>query len=162
MPRISRRMAWLNKLFPPAQPDPLNPGFISDDIVLVHPVLGGSERFGEIQLTQNTGAAGVTFLNSADVPEGKWWWVLDCSVHHNDPVARDSQIQVQTGSTPLSAVASFVALPTALNLAVPRSFVVGEGSHVRFECLALAAAQQMTSHFHHLELDIGEPISPGG
>jgi len=152
---ISRRLRWLQILFPPAEANPVNPSTVSEDIVLVHQVLSGSEKMDEADAQFVNGAAGVLVVNSTVVPAGKFWYVFATSMNHNDATARISMISIQRGGTIIG-----LALQTGLQLnnklPVVRAFILPAGWSIRWETTALGGAQIIQGSWAFLELDIGD------
>lgn len=81
MPRFARRLAWLQKVFPPAGGQQPQPTEYSQDIVLTHPSVPPSAEFGNIQNSMIQGLGSTA--DSGYVPSDKFWWVQACSMSHN-------------------------------------------------------------------------------
>lgn len=156
---IARRFGWLNFIFPPAAPNPINPSFVDDGIALVHQVLSGTERLDEIVTVATTGAAGIRIVSSPAVPAKKFRYVFACHMTHNDGSLRNSIISIN--SFPVVAPVAISALAQVpQNDVFPalRPFLVGPGQSIRYETTLIGGANVIVGHEMFVEYEIGEPF----
>lgn len=157
---IARRFKFLQNIFPPGGALPPQPGFFEESISPVHQVLNGTDRLGEYFNFSLQGAAGVTSVVSGGASNDKYWFVWACHAEHDDPIARDIEIQILNIGVNFFGIANGTAIPTGIGLAVPRAFVLAPRNGVQATVPLLAAAQKITLNFQYLELDLGEPPPP--
>ena len=154
---ISRRFRWLQLLFPPAEAKPINPSFVSDDVVLVHQLLSGTEEVNRLDFQFANGAAGVTLVNSPQVPEGKFWYVPYASFSHDDTTARTGIFSVQSsGIFPGFAIDSSMA--QNIPLVAPRPLLLRSGTSLRAQLITLLGTKRIQLSWAFLELDVGAPM----
>jgi len=160
---ISRRMRWLELLFPPGQAAPPNPSEVSDDIVLVHQVLTGTERLTQFQEFNVTGGAGSNTATGPAVPADKWWYVFAAGVFHNDPLPVEMALHMRSDITALEVcvIAAERAVPTFARLGAPRPIILPPRCNLFGRTIGIAGAQQVTVRGIFIEMDLGEPAPSG-
>ncbi len=76
----------LQTIFFPAEPKPVMPSDVSDEVVLVHPALPPMVAFKESRFfhSQTLGVVGATEVVGPLVPTDRYWWIQFAHVFHND------------------------------------------------------------------------------
>ena len=159
MALVSRRLRWLEVLFPPAEANPPNPNQVSNDIVFTHSVLTGTERMTEVQDLFYTAGAGAVAINSAQVPDNKYWYVMGASMTHNDATPREGYMAYQINGI-VTSISHHAVINQNVFVPVGRSFILPARHYLRYQLMALAGGSVLQGHITFLEMDIGEPV-PG-
>lgn len=161
MALISKRMRWLQVLYPPAEAAPPNPGFLSDDLSLVVQADPGTTRLQEFQEAIFLAGLGSIAATAPGPAIDKYWFVFGASVLHDDPTPRELFIGIR-GLTRDAWLASTHAVPQTANIpfTVPHAFILPPRCAIRAETDAIAAGSRLQLEFLYLECDIGEPAPP--
>ena len=143
----------LQTIFLPAEPRPVMPTEISDEIVLVHPavppMVGLKE--GKFFFSATQGAVGVTEVVGPLVPTDRYWWVQLCDFFHDDPVDRSIVLQMRDTVPNTVAIVADPALKSAFQLStLPRPFLLPNDTQF-VASAAVAAAQRISLRFFFLE-----------
>lgn len=110
---------------------------------------------------QFTSAAGVSFIESGDVPSDTIWLVHACSVYHSSGSSLRLSIHIRAGAAGVfSAIAGNESgIPGTERLAVPRPFAIPEGIRIRGEVVSgVGAGNTVTLEFLYHQLSRGEYI----
>lgn len=163
MALISKRLRWLQVLYPPAEAAPPNPGFLSDDIVLTHAVMNGTDRLPEFQEQfAQSGLGSVQIISTVGPAIDKYHWVFGASVRHNDPVARELFLGVRgLVRDAWLATSRGVAQSQNIPLPSPRGFIIPPRCALIGQSDAIAAGQRVIIEWLFIELDLGEPHPAG-
>lgn len=110
----------LQTIFIPAEPRPVMPTEVSDEIVLTHPAIPPMVGFkeGQIFFQQVTGGSGAEEVASSLVPTDRYWWVQAIDLSHTDAAARVVRLSLRdtvpntvalksSGATTLPVLARF-------------------------------------------------------
>lgn len=170
MPRFARRLAWLNKVFPPAGGQQPQPTEYSQDIVLTYPSIPASSNFDDIVNDVYTGVS--TFNATTDYIEpGFFWWVQACSMSHNIIAgAQHATIKLMSrkgngagGSFIDVILAAQLSLPTSgaypdASLVVDKPFIVPPGGTVQAHVGAAQTGYGPELRVSYLKLPMGSVI----
>lgn len=162
MPLISKRMRWLQVLYPPAEAAPPNPGFLSDDLVAVVQADPGTTRLQEFQESITLGGLGSTAVTAVGPSIDKYWFVFGASIVHDDPTNRPMFLGIRGLVRDAWIVNNLGTINQQTNvpLSAPRAFILPPRCAVRGESIGMGGAQRLTLEFLFLECDIGEPPPP--
>lgn len=169
MPRFARRLAWLQKVFPPAGGQQPQPTEYSQDIVLTHPSVPPSAEFAEIKNSMVQGSS--YHAASGYVPSDKFWWVQACSMCHN--IAAGAQncwiefVSRKGGTVPGSFEEVVLATGNLANsgtldtysIVVPFRFIVPPGGQITAHTDGSGGASAGARlRWSYLELDMGQVV----
>ena len=170
MPKFARRLAWLEKVFPPAGGQQPQPTEYSQDIVLTHPSVPASSSFDEIT---NDVYTGVSTFNATTpyVEPGFFWWVQSCSMSHNIIAgAQHATIKLMSrkgngagGAFIDTILAAQLSLPTSgaypdASIVVPFRFIVPPGGTVQAHVGAAQTGYGPELRVSYLKLPMGSVI----
>lgn len=144
----------LQTIFIPAEPKPVMPSEVSDEIVLIHPAVPPmvALKEGKFFHAAVTGAAGVATVDGPQVPTDRYWWVQTCDVRHDDGTAR--LISLEMVDTVPNIVVIFSEQTTrASNAPAPmaRAFLLPNDTFLRGRLNAITAGNFVSIRFFYLE-----------
>lgn len=144
----------LQTIFFPAEPRPVMPTEVSDEIVLVHPAAPPMVGFKENQFffQEVLGTLGVANAQSTLVPTDRYWWVQMLEIFHSDAASRTLRIAFRDSlSNEASIVQGSAAVGAGVRLVFERPFLLPNDT--RFIGLAdgMAAGARLTLRFFFLE-----------
>lgn len=144
----------LQTIFFPAEPRPVMPTEISDEIVLIHPAAPPMVGFKENQFffQEVLGTLGVANAQSSLVPTERYWWVQMLEIFHSDATDRGLRIAMRDSlGNETTIVQSQGALASGVRLVLERPFLLPNDT--RFIGLAdgMAAGARLTLRFFFLE-----------
>jgi len=145
----------LQTVFIPAEPKPVMPTEISDEIVLTHPVMPPMVglKEGRFRHFRTTGAAGATEILGAQVPTDFYWWIQAVSLFHTDTVA-DRILRLQmldTSANRVTILQDRVAVGADLHLVLERPFLLPNDTRLVASVDGLGAGFALTLEFFRLE-----------
>lgn len=117
----------LQTIFIPAEPRPVMPTEVSDEIVLIHPAIPPMVGFKEGQIFFETvlGAAGADEVVTSLTPTDRYRWVQFLHVAHTDTTDRFVRIAIRdTGPNDVIIEQSQVVLSASTPLVLSRPIIV--------------------------------------
>lgn len=145
----------LQTIFFPAEPKPVMPSEVSDEIVLTHPAIPPMVGFkeGQFFFRQVAAAAGATEVLGGLVPTDRYWWVQLAAVFHNDGVARFLVLKMRdTVPNEVRIVDPRESVGGGLHLTLDRPFLLPNDTQLVGSVDALGGANILTINFFFYEL----------
>ncbi len=141
----------LTEFFGASQGRALHPTDLSPEIIPTHRI-HAFRLLRAAQISNLVGAAGATQVLSAIVPVDRYWYVFGAGISHNDPIARDTWIELQLGDS--VSLQTILALPTNTRFGIRGSVIVPPRWRLAGRVVAIAAANVVTLTFGFLELNL--------
>ena len=157
MPKFARRLAWLEKVFPPAGGQQPQPTEYSQDIVLTHPSVPASANFADITNNMIYGISGYTAA-SGYVPSGKFWWVQACSMSHNTAAGPQHCWIEFVSRKGNGAGGAFEEVVVAREQALATSSTLGEHALVCGFRFCVPPGGQITAHQNGIQAGYGPTL----
>lgn len=145
----------LQTVFIPAEPKPVMPTEVSDEIVLTHPVMPPMVglKEGRFFFQQVQGAVGAIEVSGALVPTDRYWWIQVIQFFHNDTVTlRSLRLSMQDSIGNRVAIRDDTPAIDAIVMgAIQRPFLLPNDTRLVLSAPAIGAAFFLQMRFFFLE-----------
>lgn len=146
----------LQTLFLPAEPRPVLPSEVSDEIVLTHPAIPPMVGFKESRFffQEKTGALGVFEIVSDLVPTDRYWWIQYCEIRHNDTgSSRNLLLSIRdTVPNDVSIFSHHLSVPANILIGLERPILLPNDTQLVASVTSLGAAFTVRLRFFFYEL----------
>lgn len=144
----------LQTIFSPAEPKPVMPSEVSDEIVLVHPAIPPMVGFkeGTFFFEDIVGVLGVNEVLGPLVPTDRYWWIQYLDYRHDDPTTRILRLLMRdTAGNELSVQTSNSVIATERQT-LTRPLILPNDTRLVAQSSAIAAGQRLQLRFFRYEL----------
>jgi len=145
----------LQTIFFPAEPKPVMPSEVSDEIVLIHPAVPPMVGFKESQFffQEALGVVGAIEVEGPLVPTDRYWWIQFCELQHNDG-ATQHNLRLAVRDTVPNTVVVFNTEGTrdVIPVGVDRPIILPNDTRLVAQVPAIAAGSRVRIRFYFYEL----------
>lgn len=144
----------LQTIFFPAEPKPVMPSEVSDEIILTHPAIPPMVGFkeGMFRFNESIGGLGSSVVLGPLVPTERYWWVQLLDFRHDDPVDRRLGLAMQDTVPNEVLIHQQPAVSLAnIGIVLERPFLLPNDTRFVVRSNNMAAGQVLTLRFFFLE-----------